>query len=61
MFGPEITDKIGTRIWGLDEEGELYNCYRPTGQKGLWFAQGGFSHVRFFTKHIVSTPFPAMD
>ncbi|KAJ6570614.1 hypothetical protein DFH09DRAFT_844140, partial [Mycena vulgaris] len=53
IFGEEIKDKIGSKIWGLDEEGELTRCYRPTGAPGLWFAPGAFQHPRFVSKHLV--------
>ncbi|EIN12996.1 FAD/NAD(P)-binding domain-containing protein [Punctularia strigosozonata HHB-11173 SS5] len=52
LFGPGITEKIGNKVWGLDAEGELTRCYRPTGQPGLWFAPGAFQHSRFFSKHL---------
>ncbi|KAJ7154020.1 FAD/NAD(P)-binding domain-containing protein [Mycena crocata] len=52
IFGEGIKDKIGSRIWGLDAEGELTQCYRPTGAPGLWFAPGAFQHARFFSKHL---------
>ena len=54
LFGPRITDKIGNKIWGLDSEGELNNCFRPTGQRGLWIVTGGFQQSRFLSKHLVS-------
>ncbi|KAJ7654111.1 FAD/NAD(P)-binding domain-containing protein [Mycena polygramma] len=52
IFGEAIKDKIGSKIWGLDEEGELTRCYRPTGASGLWFAPGAIQHSRFFSKHL---------
>ncbi|KAJ7235360.1 FAD/NAD(P)-binding domain-containing protein [Mycena rebaudengoi] len=52
IFGEGIKDKVGSRIRGLDEEGELRGCYRPTGQPGLWFTPGGFQDLRFFSKHL---------
>ncbi|KAJ7111319.1 FAD/NAD(P)-binding domain-containing protein [Mycena epipterygia] len=52
IFGDGIKDKIGPKIWGLDKEGELTRCFRPTGMPGLWFSPGGFQHARFFSKHI---------
>ncbi|KAJ6627996.1 hypothetical protein B0H10DRAFT_1993190 [Mycena sp. CBHHK59/15] len=52
IFGEGIKDKIGSKIWGLDEEGELTRCYRPSGAPGLWFAPGAFQHSRFFSKHV---------
>ncbi|KAJ6513758.1 FAD/NAD(P)-binding domain-containing protein [Mycena vitilis] len=53
IFGEAIKDKIGSKIWGLDEEGELTRCYRPTGATGLWFAPGAIQHSRFFSKHLI--------
>ncbi|KAJ7754845.1 FAD/NAD(P)-binding domain-containing protein [Mycena metata] len=52
ILGEGIKEKVGSRIWGLDEEGELIRCYRPTGAPGLWFAPGAFQHPRFFSKHL---------
>ncbi|KAJ7790745.1 FAD/NAD(P)-binding domain-containing protein [Mycena olivaceomarginata] len=52
VFGEGIKEKIGSKIWGLDEEGELNCCYRPTGAPGLWFAPGAIQHSRFFSKHV---------
>ncbi|KAJ7683314.1 FAD/NAD(P)-binding domain-containing protein [Mycena rosella] len=52
IFGEGITDKIGSKVWGLDDEGELTHAYRPTGAPGLWFAPGAFQHSRFFSRHL---------
>jgi len=52
LFGESITDKIGTQVWGLDEEGEYKNAYRPTGQRGLWVAMGMFGHPRYMSKYL---------
>ncbi|KAJ7749873.1 FAD/NAD(P)-binding domain-containing protein [Mycena olivaceomarginata] len=52
VFGEGIKEKIGSKIWGLDEEGELNCCYRPTGAPGLWIAPGAIQHSRFFSKHV---------
>ncbi|KAJ7178227.1 FAD/NAD(P)-binding domain-containing protein [Mycena filopes] len=52
IFGDAIKDKVGSKIWGLDDEGELLRCYRPTGAPGVWFAPGAFQHPRFFSKHL---------
>lgn len=53
LFGDEIAEKIGSKIWGLDSEGEFCKAYRPTGQPGLWFTPGAVQHSRFFSKHMV--------
>ena len=47
--------KIGYKIWGLDEDGELRRVYRPSGHPGLWFVPGAIQHARFHSKHLVST------
>ncbi|KAJ7021167.1 FAD/NAD(P)-binding domain-containing protein, partial [Mycena alexandri] len=52
IFGEGIKEKVGSKIWGLDEEGELTRCYRPSGAPGLWFAPGAVQHPRFFSKHL---------
>jgi hypothetical protein len=57
-FGEEIKEKIGSKIWGMNEEGLLKQCYWPTGVSGLWFAPGAFQHSRFFSKHLVWTLLP---
>ncbi|KAJ7450862.1 FAD/NAD(P)-binding domain-containing protein [Mycena latifolia] len=51
LFGERIKEQR-SKIWGLDDEGELTRCYRPTGAPGLWFAPGAFQHSRFFSKHL---------
>jgi hypothetical protein len=53
LLGNEITDQLPPEVWGLDSEGELNQIYRPSGHPGLWFAIGGFSISRFFSKHLV--------
>ena len=39
ICGADIANKIGL-VWGLDEEGEVRNVWRPTKVKGLWFGMG---------------------
>ena len=34
VFGDETIDRTGP-VWGLDEEGEVYGCYRPSGHPGV--------------------------
>lgn len=34
VFGDATIDRVGP-VWGLDEEGELRGCYRPTGHPGV--------------------------
>ncbi|KAJ7613123.1 FAD/NAD(P)-binding domain-containing protein, partial [Roridomyces roridus] len=52
IMGDGIQNMIGNKVWGLDEGGELTNCYRPTGAPGIWVAPGGFPQARFFSKHL---------
>ncbi|KAJ7771529.1 hypothetical protein B0H16DRAFT_1409934 [Mycena metata] len=54
FLGDEIMDRVGP-VWGLDDEGELRGCYRPTGQPGLWFAAGEFYISRAYSKQLVRT------
>lgn len=49
IFGTEIVDSTGVP-WGLDDEGEISNTYRPTGHPGLWYAVGDFGTARFLSK-----------
>ncbi|KAJ7042123.1 FAD/NAD-P-binding domain-containing protein [Mycena alexandri] len=51
ILGDEIMDRVGP-VWGLDDEGELRGCYRPTGQPGLWFAAGEFYISRAYSKQL---------
>lgn len=51
LFGDEVRQKIGA-IWGFDEQGEMRNMWRPTAQKGLWIAGGGFAQSRINSKFI---------
>ena len=36
VFGEETIERTGP-VWGLDHEGELRGCYRPSGHPGVWF------------------------
>jgi putative flavoprotein involved in K+ transport len=51
LLGPEIAQKLGP-VWGMDEGGEMCNMYKPTPQKGLWFAGGGFAQARVWTHYM---------
>lgn len=50
-FGPEMAEKVGP-VWGLDDEGELRNMWRPTRQPGLWFHAGSLYQCRIFSKYL---------
>jgi putative flavoprotein involved in K+ transport len=51
FFGPDVADEIGP-VWGLDDEGELRNMWRPTAQTGLWFHAGSLYQCRTFSKYL---------
>ncbi|MBB5498811.1 NAD(P)/FAD-dependent oxidoreductase [Paraburkholderia sp. MM5384-R2] len=51
LLGHEVADRVGP-IWGLDEQGELSNMYKPTAQKGLWFLGSGLSQARVFSHYV---------
>jgi len=36
VFGEETIERTGP-VWGLDHEGELRGCYRPSGHPGVGF------------------------
>jgi hypothetical protein len=51
MLGDEVGEKIG-QIWGIDTDGELATMFRPTAQRGLWFAGGGLAHSRIYSRFM---------
>jgi len=51
LLGDTVADKVG-QVWGLDDDGELRNMYKPTPQKGLWFLGSGLSQARMYTLYV---------
>jgi putative flavoprotein involved in K+ transport len=51
LLGKEIADKIGP-VWGMDQDGEMCNMYKPTPQKGLWFIGGGYAQSRIWSRYV---------
>jgi cation diffusion facilitator CzcD-associated flavoprotein CzcO len=51
LFGAEVAANVG-QVWGLDDEGELRNMWRPTAQPGLWFHAGSLYQCRVFSKYL---------
>ncbi|MGV8871845.1 MAG: flavin-containing monooxygenase [Rhodococcus sp. (in: high G+C Gram-positive bacteria)] len=51
IFGEEVQRRMG-KIWGFDAQGEMNGMWRPTGQKGLWVAGGGFAQCRINSKFL---------
>jgi len=51
LLGAEIAEKIGP-VWGMDQDGEMCNMFKPTPQKGLWFIGGGFAQGRVWSHYL---------
>jgi cation diffusion facilitator CzcD-associated flavoprotein CzcO len=52
LFGDAVADRVGP-VWGIDEEEqELHNMWKPTGQSGLWFIAGSFAQARIYSKYL---------
>jgi cation diffusion facilitator CzcD-associated flavoprotein CzcO len=51
LLGTRIAERVG-KIWGFDEEGELRNMWRATGQPGLWFTAGSLAQCRIYSKYL---------
>ncbi|TWG98561.1 cation diffusion facilitator CzcD-associated flavoprotein CzcO [Nocardioides sp. J9] len=51
LFDKELAERTGP-IWGFDDEGELRNMWRRTGQPGLWFTAGSLAQCRIFSKFL---------
>jgi hypothetical protein len=49
LFGETVERRIG-QVWGLDDEGELRNIARPTGQPGFWVLAGGLPEARQYSR-----------
>lgn len=52
LLGGEVAKRVG-KIWGIAEDGELNNMFRPTPQPGLWLIGGGFAHARIYS-HVIA-------
>ncbi|PCH34929.1 FAD/NAD(P)-binding domain-containing protein [Wolfiporia cocos MD-104 SS10] len=53
IFGSDVINQT-KKVWGLDSEGEITGCCRPTGHTALWYIAGDFSIARFYSKHLSS-------
>ncbi|WP_459615596.1 flavin-containing monooxygenase [Bordetella sp. 2513F-2] len=51
LLGDRIADRIGP-VWGLADDGELANMFRPTAQEGLWFLGSSFAQARIYSHFI---------
>ena len=52
LFGDATAERAGP-VWGIDEDQqELHNMWKPTGQPGLWFIAGSFAQCRIYSKFL---------
>ncbi|PCH35655.1 FAD/NAD(P)-binding domain-containing protein [Wolfiporia cocos MD-104 SS10] len=51
MFGADVIDQT-EQAWGIDQEGEIRGCFRPTGHPALWYGAGDFATSRFYSKQL---------
>lgn len=51
LFGDQVADRIGL-IWGVGDDGEMNNMWRPTAQPGLWFNSGSLAASRINSKYL---------
>jgi putative flavoprotein involved in K+ transport len=51
LMGDAIANKVGP-IWGVGEDGELANMWKPTVQEGLWFMAGSLAQCRIYSKYL---------
>ncbi|GAA3616544.1 NAD(P)/FAD-dependent oxidoreductase [Marihabitans asiaticum] len=51
LFGDDVADRLGP-IWGIGEDGEMNNMWRPTAQPGLWFNSGSLAASRINSKFL---------
>jgi cation diffusion facilitator CzcD-associated flavoprotein CzcO len=51
LLGDAVADRVGP-IWGFDEEHELRNMWRPTGQENLWIMGGNLLESRLHSRFL---------
>jgi len=51
LLGEAIADRVG-QVWGIGEDGEMANMWKPTPQDGLWFMGGGLAQARIYSKTV---------
>ncbi|MWA02924.1 SidA/IucD/PvdA family monooxygenase [Actinomadura sp. LD22] len=51
LLGDAVADKVGP-IWGFDEDHELRNMWRPTGQENLWIMGGNLLESRLHSRFL---------
>jgi putative flavoprotein involved in K+ transport len=51
VLGEAVAEAVGP-IWGIGEDGELANMWKPTAQPGLWFMAGSLAQCRIYSKTL---------
>jgi cation diffusion facilitator CzcD-associated flavoprotein CzcO len=51
LLGDAVADKVGP-IWGFDEDHELRNMWRPTGQENFWIMGGNLLESRLHSRFL---------
>ena len=51
LLGDEVADRAG-RAWGFDDEGELRNMWKRTGQEAFWYMGGSFAQCRNYSRYL---------
>ncbi|KAJ7665075.1 hypothetical protein DFH06DRAFT_307713 [Mycena polygramma] len=51
IIGPEQAASLEP-VWGLDAEGEVRGCWRPTGNDHIWFHGGDLQLMRYYGKFL---------
>jgi putative flavoprotein involved in K+ transport len=60
ILGDAVANRFG-EVWGLDDEGEVRNMWRPSGHPGLWFTGGALVHSRIFSRYLALQIAAAVD
>jgi cation diffusion facilitator CzcD-associated flavoprotein CzcO len=51
LFGDEVAERVGP-IWGFDEDFELRNMWKPTGQERFWIMGGNLLESRLHSRFL---------
>ncbi|KAF2095625.1 FAD/NAD(P)-binding domain-containing protein [Rhizodiscina lignyota] len=51
IIGPEMEEKLED-MWCCDKEGEVRGLWKPIGHPGIWYAGGGISTTRFYSRFL---------
>ncbi|KAF7302460.1 hypothetical protein HMN09_00880100 [Mycena chlorophos] len=51
IVGSDIANKLEP-VWGLDAEGEVRGCWRPSGDERIWFHGGELQTMRYYGQFL---------